>query len=83
MTSAKCLSMSAAKHFEGLAALSACSAGRRAAAKAGCKPVHFSLDGSPLFCYFSWIVATTYFSQAIKDIVTSNIFFVKTYHKNR
>ena len=34
---------SAAKHFEGLAALSACSAGQWAAVKAGCKPVHFSL----------------------------------------
>ena len=38
---------SAAKHFEGLAALSACSAGQWAAVKAGCKPVHFSLDGCP------------------------------------
>ena len=71
---------SAAKHFEGLAALSARSAGRRAAVKAGCKTVHFSLDGCPLFCCFSGIVATTYYSQAIKDIVTSNIFFVKTCH---
>ena len=34
----------AAKHFEGLAALSTHSAGRRAAVKAGCKPVHFSLE---------------------------------------
>ena len=49
---------SAAKHFEGLAALSARSAGRRAAVKAGCKPVHFSLDGCPLSCYFSGSVAT-------------------------
>ena len=72
--------MSAAKHFEGLAALSARSAGRRAAVKAGCKTVHFSLDGCPLFCCFSGIVATTYYSQAVKDIVTSNIFFVKTCH---
>ena len=39
---------SAAKHFEGLAALSARSAGRRAAVKAGYKTVHFSLDGCPL-----------------------------------
>ena len=50
---------SAAKHFEGLAALSACSAGQWAAVKAGCKPVHFSLDGCPLSCYFSGSVATT------------------------
>ena len=49
---------SAAKHFEGLAALSACSAGQWAAVKAGCKPVHFSLDGCPLSCYFSGSVAT-------------------------
>ena len=48
----------AAKHFEGLAALSTHSAGRRAAVKAGCKPVHFSLDGCPLSCYFSGSVAT-------------------------
>ena len=34
------------------------SAGRRAAVKAGCKPVHFSLDGCPLSCYFSGSVAT-------------------------
>ena len=50
---------SAAKHFEGLAALSACSAGQWAAVKAGCKPVHFSLDGCPLSCHFSGSVATT------------------------
>ncbi len=50
---------SAAKHFEGLAALFARSAGRRAAVKAGSKPVHFSLDGCPLSCYFSGSVATT------------------------
>ena len=49
----------AAKHFEGLAALSTHSAGRRAAVKAGCKPVHFSLDSCPLSCYFSGSVATT------------------------
>ena len=49
----------AAKHFEGLAALSTHSAGRRAAVKAGCKPVHISLDGCPLSCYFSGSVATT------------------------
>ena len=48
-----------AKHFEGLAALSTHSAGRRAAVKTGCKPIHFSLDGSPLSCYFSGSVATT------------------------
>ena len=42
----------AAKHFEGLAALSTHPAGRRAAVKTGCKPVHFSLDGCPLSCYF-------------------------------
>ena len=48
----------AAKHFEGLAALSTHLAGRRAADKAGCKPVHFSLDGCPLSCYFSGSVAT-------------------------
>ena len=48
----------AAKHFEGLAALSTHSAGRRAAVKAGCKPVHFSLDGCPLSRYFSGSVAT-------------------------
>ena len=50
---------SAAKHFEGLAALSIHSAERRVAVKAGCKPVHFSLDGCPLSCYFSGSVATT------------------------
>ena len=50
---------SAAKHFEGLAALSTHSAGQRAEVKAGCKPVHFSLDGCPLSCYFSGSVATT------------------------
>ena len=48
----------AAKHFEGLTALSTHSAGRRAAVKAGCKPVHFSLDGCLLSCYFSGSVAT-------------------------
>ena len=50
---------SADKHFEGLAALSTHSVGRRVAVKAGCKPVHFSLDGYPLSCYFSGSVATT------------------------
>ena len=35
------------------------SAERRVAVKAGCKPVHFSLDGCPLSCYFSGSVATT------------------------
>ena len=35
----------AAKHFEGLVALFTQSAERRVAVKAGCKPVHFSLDG--------------------------------------
>ena len=49
----------AAKHFEGLATLSTHSAGRRAAVKAGCKPIHFSLDGCPLSCCFSGSVATT------------------------
>ena len=49
----------AAKHFKGLAALSTHSAGRRAAVKAGCEPVHFSLDGCPLSCYLSGRVATT------------------------
>ena len=49
----------AAKHFEGLAALSTHSAGQRAEVKAGCKPVHFSLDGCPLSRYFSGSVATT------------------------
>ena len=49
----------AAKHFEGLAALSTHPAGRRAAVKAGCNPVYFSLDGCPLSCYFSGSVATT------------------------
>ena len=34
----------ASKHFEGLAALSTHSAGQRAEVKAGCKPVHFSLE---------------------------------------
>ena len=48
----------AAKHFEGLAALFTHSAERRAAVKAGCKPVHFSLDGCLLSCYFSGSVAT-------------------------
>ena len=33
-------------------------AGQRAEVKAGCKPVHFSLDGCPLSCYFSGSVAT-------------------------
>ena len=42
----------AAKHFEGLAALSTHSTGRRAAVTTGCKPVHFSPDGCPLSCYF-------------------------------
>ena len=49
----------AAKHFAGLAALSTHSAGRRVAVKTGCKPVHFSLDGCPLSCYFSGSAATT------------------------
>ena len=49
----------AVKHFEGLDALSTHSAERRAAVKAGCKPVHFSLDGRSLSCYFSGSVATT------------------------
>ena len=48
---------SAAKHFGGLAALSTHSVERRAAVKAGCTPVHFSLDGCPLSCYFSGSVA--------------------------
>ena len=34
------------------------SAGQRAEVKAGCKPVHFGLDGCPLSCYFSGNVAT-------------------------
>ena len=34
------------------------SAGRWAVVKAGCKPVHFSLDSCPLSCYFSGSVAT-------------------------
>ena len=34
-------------------------AGRRAAVKAGCKSVHFSLDSCPLSCYFSGSVVTT------------------------
>ena len=34
-------------------------AGRRAAVKAGCKSVHFSLDSCPLPCYFSGSVVTT------------------------
>jgi len=46
------------QHFEGLAALFTHSAERRAAVKAGCKPVHFSLDGCLLSCYFSGSVAT-------------------------
>ena len=48
----------AAKHFEGLAVFSTHSAGRRAAGKAGCKPVHFSLAGCPLSCYSSGSVDT-------------------------
>ena len=56
----------AAKHFEGLAALSTHSAGRRAAVKAGCKLVHFSLDGCLLFCYFSGSVAT------LRDILSTS-----------
>ena len=35
------------------------SVGRRVTVKVGCKPVHFSLDGCPLSCYFSGSVATT------------------------
>ena len=34
------------------------SAGRRVTVKAGRKPVHFSLDGCPLSCYFAGSVAT-------------------------
>ena len=56
----------AAKHFEGLAALSTHSAGRWAAVKAGCKLVHFSLDGCLLFCYFSGSVAT------LRDILSTS-----------
>ena len=56
----------AAKHFEGLAALSTHSAGRRAAVKAGCKPVHSSLDGCPLSCYFSRSVATHLVTVSIR-----------------
>ena len=41
-----------------MAALSTHLAGRWAAVKTGCKPVHFSLDGCPLSCYFSGSVAT-------------------------
>ena len=33
------------------------SAEQREAVKVGCKPVHFSLDGCPLFCYFAGSVA--------------------------
>lgn len=47
-----------AKHFDRLAALSIHLAGRRATVKTGRKPVHFSLDGCPLSCYFSGSVAT-------------------------
>ena len=39
--------------------MSAHSAGRRAVVKAGYKPVHFSLDGSPLSCCFSGSVSTS------------------------
>lgn len=46
------------KNFGGLATLSTHSAGRWAAAKAGCKLVHFSLDACPLSCYFFGNVAT-------------------------
>ena len=49
----------AARHFEGLAALSTHSAGQRAEVKGGCKPVHFSLDGCPLSCYFSGSASTS------------------------
>ena len=35
------------------------SAGRQVAVKAGCKSVHFSLDGCPLSCYFSGSAAIT------------------------
>ena len=49
---------SAAKHFERFAVLSTHSAEQREAVKVGCKPVHFSLDGCPLSCYFSGSVAT-------------------------
>ena len=49
----------AAKHFEGLAALSTHSAGQRAEVKAGCKPVHFSLETLHKTGLFSGSVATT------------------------
>ena len=42
------------------------SAGRWAAVKAGCKSVHFSLDGCPLSCYFSGSVAT------LRDILSTS-----------
>ena len=46
------IALTADKHSMGLSALSAHSVGRTAAVKAGGKPVHFSLDGCRLFCYF-------------------------------
>ena len=53
------ITLTADKHSMGLSALSTPSAGRRAAVKAGRKPVHFSLDGCLLSCYFSGSVNTT------------------------
>ena len=47
----------AAKHFEGLAALSTHSAGRRS--RPGVNPFISALTGCPLSCYFSGSVATT------------------------
>ena len=63
---------SAAKHFEGLAALSARSAGRRAAVKAGYKTVHFSLDGCPLSCRFSGSVAGHNFGTLCPQVGASD-----------
>ena len=59
----------AAKHFEGLAALSTHSAGRRAAVKAGCKPIHFSLDGCPLSCCFS---GSRYLRVQLRDTLSTS-----------
>ena len=67
MTSAKCLSMSAAKHFEGLAACMPVQRDGRRQLKSGLNPFISVLIVAPRSCCFSGIVATTYDSQAIKE----------------
>ena len=53
MGSAPKLKQTAAKHREGIGHLAYPPAGRRAAVKAGRKPVHFNLDGRTTARYFS------------------------------